>query len=363
MAAVVALVFVPTVVAGIPGNPAAIAVGSVFFIVVLFVSVLAHELTHAFVARARGHYVYWTVITGLRGMIRYDSTEITPRSFVLIAAAGPATNVVFALACWYASHTAGAITSSTPTVTAMAVLLLSVGTIINTFLALFNLFPSLAMDGGAILEGLIWRVSGDRAKGKVVAARVGRIFAVVMVASALGLYLLGDSRVSSATLVLAVLLGWYLFNGATSALAAQQSQRPIDWLDLGALMRPAVGVNEFVTIADVAATMERARVGYVVVTDIGDTAIGYIDAAVVASVPLSEQAGTGCPAVLTQLRAAPAVSRDAVGHDVIAQVAVGLEFSSILVVRAAPILGYSRGVGAPVGLLWESDVLARFNAT
>ena len=360
-ALVLAFIFGPTAANVFPDAHGPVVLASVLFVVLLFGSVLAHEVAHALVAKARGHRVVSIALTGFGGVTRYDARGAAPGSQALIASAGPVTNLVLALAFWLGLKAMGGISFSTPTGAAVLVLVLYAGALANAFLGLFNLLPSLPMDGGAILEGVVWKVTGNRDKGTVIAAWLGRILAVAIVVWALSSQVWGEARGSIFTVFWALFIGSILFSGANKSLAAMRQRRAIDALDLSALLRPARGIDASASVAEVAEAMDRHRVDYVVVTDFGDTAIGYIEADVVSGVPHSERADTNCLAVLTQLAAAPCLPSDGAGEALLDAVREGARHTPVLVVRAAPQPGFSGATGAPVGLVWVSDVVKALN--
>lgn len=133
----------------------------------LFGSVLLHELGHGLVARSQGIKVNSITLFLFGGIASIDQESKTPGKAFQVAIAGPAVSLsLFVLLSLLAYLLPG---TTDPANT----LLWNLG-ILNLFLALFNLIPGLPLDGGQILKAAIWKVTGSRFKGVHWAARVGK---------------------------------------------------------------------------------------------------------------------------------------------------------------------------------------------
>lgn len=139
--------------------------------VILFGSVVAHELGHALVARGYGIHTRDIVLTPLGGIARLEGMAATGRAEVAIALAGPAVSLALA-------GLAGlGVLSLTPTGLAASAL----DTLLwaNVMLGAFNLVPAFPMDGGRVLRGLLHeRIGLSRATR--IAAALGRVIAIAM---------------------------------------------------------------------------------------------------------------------------------------------------------------------------------------
>src|SRR5699024_6941088 len=87
----------------------------------------------------------------------------------------------------------------------------------NTFVAVFNLVPGLPLDGGFLLEALVWKVSGSRHLGTMVAGWAGRVLVVLVVIYALFPVLQGE-RISLTRVLWALVIGGFLWQGASQAV-------------------------------------------------------------------------------------------------------------------------------------------------
>jgi Zn-dependent protease/CBS domain-containing protein len=134
----------------------------------LFSSVLAHELGHSFVAMRQGIEVKSISLFLFGGLASFDRESKTPGQAFWVAIAGP----LVSLGLFGMLRTALLGFNTLSPLTAVISLLAS----INLILALFNLIPGLPLDGGNVLKAIVWKITGDPYKGVVFAGRVGQIF-------------------------------------------------------------------------------------------------------------------------------------------------------------------------------------------
>ena len=134
----------------------------------LFASVLAHELGHSFVALAQGIEVKSISLFLLGGLASLEKESNTPWQAFSVAIAGPLVSVLlFGLL---------SILGTQLTLSAPAQAILGLLAAINLALAIFNLIPGLPLDGGNVLKSIVWQVTGNQNRGILVASRVGQAF-------------------------------------------------------------------------------------------------------------------------------------------------------------------------------------------
>jgi Zn-dependent protease/CBS domain-containing protein len=152
----------------------AAAAGRVFFILLLFLCVVLHEFGHALAAKAFGINTPDITLLPIGGVARLERMPEEPKQELIIAAAGPAVNVVIALGIWLVI---GWEPAADPGVFEGPNLLMKLLQI-NVWLVLFNMLPAFPMDGGRILRALLaTRMSYARATQT--AATVGQGFAFI----------------------------------------------------------------------------------------------------------------------------------------------------------------------------------------
>ena len=152
----------------------AAAAGCILFILLLFGCVVLHEFGHALAAKAFGINTPDITLLPIGGVARLERMPEEPTQELIIAAAGPAVNVVIALGLWLVI---GWSPAADPAVFEGSNLLMKLMQI-NVWLVLFNLLPAFPMDGGRILRALLaTRMSYARATQA--AATVGQGFAFI----------------------------------------------------------------------------------------------------------------------------------------------------------------------------------------
>ncbi len=166
--------------------------------VLLFLSVLLHELGHSLVALAHGVQVRSITLFLLGGVASVERECSTAIGALQVAAAGPAVSLVLGAGLMAGSHSAAHLA---PWLGEMVTRLGS----LNLLLAFFNLLPGLPLDGGLIVKALVWQVSGSQRRGIVVANNCGRFLSYLAVGLGAVLLLRGGG-LSGAWLML---LGWF----------------------------------------------------------------------------------------------------------------------------------------------------------
>lgn len=143
----------------------------------LFASVVAHELGHSFVALRQGIDVKSITLFIFGGLASLEKESETPAEAFWVAIAGP---LVSLLLCGIFT-----IIGVTTAATGAAAAILGVLASVNLALALFNLIPGLPLDGGNILKAAVWKITGNPYKGVTFASAVGQVFGWVAIASGL----------------------------------------------------------------------------------------------------------------------------------------------------------------------------------
>jgi Zn-dependent protease len=164
----------------------------------LFVSVLLHELGHSLVALAQGVQVRSITLFLLGGVASVERECSTAKGALLVAAAGPAVSFVLAIGLLSLSHQAHHVSP------VLGEMVNQLGAL-NLVLALFNLLPGLPLDGGLIVKALVWQVTGSQRRGLEVANACGRLLAYLAIFLG-SMLLLRGSGLAGAWLML---LGWF----------------------------------------------------------------------------------------------------------------------------------------------------------
>lgn len=176
--------------------------------ILLFVSVLLHELSHSIVAARFGIKVRQIMLFIFGGVSDIEEETRSPRKEFLIAFAGPAAS--FVLSAIFAGVWAAA--AAVHTVPVFEGIMLY-SAVINALLGAFNLVPAFPLDGGRILRAALVRRTGRNFdKATDTAVKVGIAISYVLMGIGF-LTILTSSFISGIWLIL---LGWFLHSGAES---------------------------------------------------------------------------------------------------------------------------------------------------
>jgi Zn-dependent protease/CBS domain-containing protein len=205
----------------------------------LFASILAHELGHALVARRCGVEVEEIDLWLLGGVSRMRGEAHEPGDELRYALAGPAVTAVLVVVFGVAALLLG---PATPRVISA---LVEYQALVNGLVLVFNLMPAFPLDGGRVLRSLLWRRSGDLARSTETAAGVGRGFGYVLIALGVLEVLAGGPQG-----FWLVMVGFFLVVAAGAQAAGAQVRAVFSGVPARELMSaPVVSIPEQVSAA------------------------------------------------------------------------------------------------------------------
>ncbi len=185
-----------------------------FAALLLFSSVLAHELGHSFAALQQGIGVNSITLFLFGGLAALEKESDSPGGAFKVAIAGPAVSLLL----FAALSAVGQVFALGGPVGAIVSLL----AYINLALGLFNLLPGLPLDGGNVLKSIVWRITNDPNKGLAFASRAGQTLGWL----AIGIGAAAVAGISPIGNVWTLLIGWFLLSNANrSAQSATVQQR------------------------------------------------------------------------------------------------------------------------------------------
>jgi Zn-dependent protease/predicted transcriptional regulator len=208
----------------------------------LFGAVLLHELSHSVVAKRRGLGVDSITLFVFGGVSSLAGEPRRPGTQFLVAAAGPVMSLIvagvaFGLSIGLAGVNLGA-----------AVIFEYLATV-NVLLALFNLIPGFPLDGGRVLQSLIWQATGDRVRATRIAGGVGQVVAYLFVFW--GLWQMFTGNFIGGLWI--AFIGWFLLSAAGGTVRQLALEEQLGGLTVGDIMRrepvtvdPGVSVDEAV---------------------------------------------------------------------------------------------------------------------
>jgi len=160
-----------------PGMPvASYWVMGIVAALMLFASVILHELSHSYVAKMHGVPIRRITLFLFGGVSQMERESEEPETEIKIAIAGPAMSFVLMFVfflIYYAVRVAGETGGIAPVFRYLA--------IVNGMLGVFNLIPGFPLDGGRLLRAAIWKGTGNLKKATYVASRVGNVIGIVFV--------------------------------------------------------------------------------------------------------------------------------------------------------------------------------------
>jgi Zn-dependent protease/CBS domain-containing protein len=253
--------------------------------VVFFASLLAHEISHAILARRNGLRADDITLWLFGGVARLSGEARDPGAELRIAGVGPLVSLLlggFFLLTAALLATAGYAGLVLESLTWLGG--------INIALAVFNAVPAAPLDGGRLLRSLIWWRTGDPLKATVWASRAGQVFGWILIAFGLGTFV---TRAGFNGLWLA-LIGWFLISAATSESQQATVRSQLGRTRVRDLMTPdPMTAPASMTVEDLLASdLIRHRHSTFPLTEDGGPPAGLVTFTQIRSVPPAQRATT-----------------------------------------------------------------------
>ena len=247
------------------------------FVVLLYASVLIHELSHSLVARAYGLPVRRILLYPLGGVSELEREPPTPWRAFAVSAAGPAISLVLAAGGY-------ALTRAVPAADTIAYTLTFQLMWANLVIGIFNLLPGLPLDGGMMLRAAIWKVTRRPAAATISAAWTGRVLALSLVVLVLDPAV--ETRIGGFTAVLwLALIAAFMWTGAGQAIKATRFRERLPALQARRLARKAISVTANTPLAEAIRRAGESQARAVVVVDHEDKPIAILNETAVMATP------------------------------------------------------------------------------
>lgn len=275
--------------------------------VLLFVTVLIHELAHALVAIRRGVPVPRITLFIFGGVSQLARQPETARTEFAIAVVGPATSLVIAAIAGVVAITAGA---SNEKVEAIFGYLAAV----NLLLGAFNLLPGFPLDGGRVLRSIVWGRTRSFRRATSTAAGVGEVFAYGLMGIAF-VFILNGFLWNG---IWFGFIGWFLLGAARGESAQLQLDTILRPLRARNLMhRDFVSVPPGMPVQEVVDSYIVEKGERAVMVANGDAVLGILTVTDVQRVPRAEWSTTPAQRIMTPREKVVTVSTDASALDVL----------------------------------------------
>jgi Zn-dependent protease/CBS domain-containing protein len=214
-----------------------------------FASVLAHELAHSLVAKARGLPVRNITLFIFGGVSNIEREPPSPLTEFLVAVVGPLTSLILGLTFIFAARftitDAGLLNNPMAAIgqlDPLSTLLIYLGPI-NLILAVFNLIPGFPLDGGRVLRSILWGITGSLRRATRWATWVGQLvawtFIIAGIAMVFGFQVpfLGSGLIGGLWLAF---IGWFLNNAASQSYQQVVIQDVLEGVSVQRIMREDV---------------------------------------------------------------------------------------------------------------------------
>jgi Zn-dependent protease len=341
IAALIAYLVAPGIERVQPGLGSLKYVAGAAFAVLLTLSLLLHELSHALMSQRFGINVRSITLHFIGGVTAMESEPTTPKQEFAISAIGPATSLGVAGAAY-------AVLQVTPA----GLLAFVVGGLAwaNLVVGVLNLVPGMPLDGGRILRAAVWKVSGDPNRGLSAAGWAGRGVALLMLASPLLMTTVGLVP-DPFDFVFAVIIGWFLWSAASGAILAAKVRARMPRLDARRLARRSLALAEDVPVAEAVRQARDAQAGSIITLDHAGRPSGLVSEEAVLATPEERRAWVPVSAVSRSLQPDLSLPADIAGEQLVTAMARRPASEYLLV----------EPDGSVFGVLVASDVDAAFS--
>ncbi|MDI2126638.1 site-2 protease family protein [Yinghuangia seranimata] len=341
IALIITLLFAPTFGRLFPQLESWKYLVAFLFAVLLYISVLVHELAHALTALRFGLPVHRITIQFLGGVSEIDKPETAGREFA-VAAAGPALSLALAGGFWGLG-----LALDVESLTGRMVALLAVS---NLMVAVFNLLPGLPLDGGRMLRAGVWGATKRPMAGTVAASWAGRVLAVAVLVVAVVWSRNDDGWMRLYTVVCGGLIAGFMWTGAVQSLRGEQLRERLPSLRVRPLTRRAIPVQADLPLAEALRRAGEAGAQALVVVDRNGEPMALVRESRVAATPQQRRPWVAVGPLARDLQPGLRVSAELAGEDL------------LVALRATPATEYLvvEEDGSVYGVLARSDVEKAF---
>ncbi|MCG5214925.1 site-2 protease family protein [Streptosporangium sp. KLBMP 9127] len=311
VAAFITITYKENVQISLPGLNEVASYGVAFaFAVLLYLSVLLHELAHCVMAKWYGLPVRRITLYLLGGVSEIEREPETPGKEFMVAFVGPLLSLGLAAAGFLLD------VFVVPEGGILGVLTWQLW-VANLIVGVFNLLPGLPLDGGRMLRAGVWKASGSSGSGTVAAAWGGRGLAIVLVAVPFALALMSGQAPATPFVLWSVLLAGFIWFGATQALRSARVRARIPQVNARSLARRAIPVTPDVPLAEALRRASEAKAGAMVVVDHDGRPIALVNEAAVEATPEQRRPWVTAGSLARSLEPSLVLPADLTGEELI----------------------------------------------
>ena len=281
IAGLIAVITAPAVEQAEPGLGALKYVGGLTLAVLLYLSVLLHEVSHALMAKRFGLEVSSITLQFFGGLTAIEGEPESPRQEFWVSVVGPLSSLAIALVAFPLSLVA-------PAGLIGLALKALVGT--NLLVGILNLVPGLPLDGGRVLKAAVWKITGDTHRGTIIAAWSGRVVAVAALGWPFLMHQYFDQSPTAFDFIFAGVIAMFLWGGATSALQNARVRARLPHLVARELARRTLTVPGDLPLAEAVRRAQEVHAGGIVTVTPGGDPVGVVSEQALLAVPLDRRA-------------------------------------------------------------------------
>lgn len=236
------------------------------FVVLFYLSVLLHEMSHAVAAKRFGIEVNSITLSFFGGATEIDGEAEKPSQEFWIAVVGPITSLLV-----------GFVLLPLLLVVPDGLLELAVGgvAVTNIVVGVLNLVPGLPFDGGRVLRAGVWAASGNKHKSTVIAGWTGRVIAVIVALAPLWMTAVGIT-VRTVEAVFFPLLGFFLWSAASASIRYASFRSRLPQLNARTLARRTLAVPGDLPLAEAVRRAQEDGAGGIVALDSAGNPTGIV---------------------------------------------------------------------------------------
>src|SRR3954452_17556095 len=281
VAGLIAVITAPAIEEAEPGLGGLKYVAGLMLAVLLYLSVLAHEASHAYMARRYGLPVSHITLQFFGGMTHIEGEPESPRQEFWVSVVGPLSSLFVAGVAYLAYLVAS---------DGLIGLALSGLALTNLFVGFVNLVPGLPLDGGRILKALVWGASGDTFRGTIVAAWGGRVVALLALGFPFLTAALFGGKPNTIDFIFAGVISIFLWSGATHALESARVRSRLPHLVARDLARRTLTVPSDLPLAEAVRRAREVEAGSIVTVTSSGIPVGVVNETALLSVPEERRA-------------------------------------------------------------------------
>ncbi|MBY9073340.1 site-2 protease family protein [Nocardioides sp. WL0053] len=344
VAALIAVMLAPRVEQVQPGLGGGKYLAGLAFAVLLYLSVLLHEMSHALMAKRYGLPVKSITLHFLGGVTEIEGEPDTPRREFGVSVVGPLTSIAV-----------GAVFAGLWFVTPDGLLLMAVEGLAgaNLLVGVLNLIPGLPLDGGRVLRSAVWKVTGSPHTGTIVAGWGGRVAAVLALSYPLLIEVVTSRQPDLVDYLLAFVIATFLWGGASTAIMSARLRRKLPTLRARSLARRTLAVPHDLPLSEAVRRAQQEQAGSIVVLDQHARPSGIVNEAALLATPEERRPWLPAEAVARSIEPGLMLPADIAGEDL------------VRAMQRTPATEYLllEADGGVYGVLTTSDVDRAFAAT